>query len=210
MAHTLVLRGIAIGFTIAAPIGPVGILCIRRALSHGRRAGVLSAAGAALADCLFGAIVGLSIGIIPSLLSEYQVALRLVGGVFLIILGGRLAVTADTEQPLAEAKDHGWFTDFVSSFAITATNPGTLLGVIGVFAAMGPVGHVDDLTAKATLVGGIFLGSLLWWTILSSVASALRCRVSPHGLQRFGVVSGLIVVICGAAVLGSLIWEQGL
>ena len=197
----MLLRGLAIGFAIAAPIGPVGILCIRRALSHGRAAGVAAALGAAFADCGFGAVVGLGIGSVQETLAVIQTPLRVIGGMFLLVLGARLCKSAGSLSDNGGYGDGTWFKDALSSFAITITNPGTILGVIGVFAALGPVGQTD---------GGIFLGSLLWWITLSSIASAVRGRVSPVGLCRFGWISGASLAAFGVAVLGSVVWGKPL
>lgn len=206
----VLLRGLAIGFAIAAPIGPVGILCIRRALAHGRVAGVAAALGAAFADCGFGAAVGLGIGSIPITLAQYQTPLRVIGGLFLLVLGLQLCRTA---KNIAEDDEYGegtWIKDAISSFVITITNPGTILGVIGVFAALGPMGQTETFMQSIQLIGGIFLGSLLWWTTLSSIAAAVRRRVSRVGLSRFEMVSGAILVAFGVVVLGSLWWEHPL
>lgn len=204
------LRGPAIGFAIAAPIGPVGILCIRRALAHGRAAGIAAALGAAFADCFFGAVVGLGIGSIHEWVQQYQTPLRLIGGVFLLVLGAKLCKDAGQLVETNGEAPGNWLKDAVTSFAITITNPGTILGVIGVFAALGPVERTGDMMSSALLVGGIFLGSLLWWTILSSIAAAVRGRVSSRGLCRFGWVSGAALVVFGVVVLGSLVWGRPL
>ena len=204
------LRGLAIGFAIAAPIGPVGILCIRRALAHGRAAGIAAALGAAFADCFFGAVVGLGIGSIHDWVQIYQTPLRLVGGTFLLILGVRLCRSAGQLVDTNGEVPGNWMKDALTSFVITITNPGTILGVIGVFAAMGPVDRSGDLFQSTMLIGGIFLGSLLWWTTLSSIAAAVRGRVSSTGLCRFGWVSGAALVVFGLVVLGTLVWGKSL
>jgi threonine/homoserine/homoserine lactone efflux protein len=208
--ENVLLRGLAIGFAIAAPIGPVGILCVRRALSHGRLAGISAAMGAAFADCFFGAAVGLGIGSVQETLAAIQTPLRIVGGLFLLVLGVRLCKSAGSLMENGGNNEGTWIKDALSSFAITITNPGTILGVIGVFAALGPVGQTDGFEQSSLLIGGIFMGSLLWWTTLSSIASAVRGRVSAVGLCRFGWVSGASLVVFGAVVLGSVVWGRPL
>ena len=206
--ESVLLRGLAIGFAIAAPIGPVGILCIRRALAHGRVAGFAAALGAAFADCGFGAAVGLGIGSIQETLAQIQTPLRVVGGLFLVVLGARLCKSTGELLDSNGYDDGTWVKDAISSFVITITNPGTILGVIGVFAALGPMGQTDNAFQSGLLIGGIFVGSLLWWLTLSSIAAAVRGRVSALGLRRFGVVSGGALVVFGLVVLGSLIWGR--
>ena len=202
----LLLRGLAIGFTIAAPIGPVGILCVRRALSHGRIAGIAAALGAAFADCGFGAAIGLGIGSIHEILAQYQSLLRIIGGLFLLVLGWGLCRTTDKTGASAGNGGGSWVKDAVSSFVITITNPGTILGVIGVFAALGPMDHLDGTGQRGLFIGGIFLGSLLWWTILSSIAAAARSRISTTGLCRFEMLSGAVLMVFGGIVLISVVW----
>ena len=163
--------------------------------------------GAAFADCGFGAAVALGIGWVHELIQTYQTPLRLVGGLFLLVLGARLCKTAGKLMDTNGEVPGNWLKDAVSSFLITITNPGTILGVIGVFAALGPVDQSGTLFQTYVLIGGIFLGSLLWWTTLSSVAAAVRGRVSADGLCRFGWVSGAALVVFGAVVLGSLVFK---
>jgi threonine/homoserine/homoserine lactone efflux protein len=202
--NVLLARGIAIGFTIAAPIGPVCILCVKRALSHGRWAGIPAALGAAFADSAFGAVVGLGIGVIPVLLSQYQTPLRIIGGLFLVILGVLLWRNGTSSANGCHVREGTWARDCLSSFVITITNPGTMLGVVGVFAALGPMGQVVALSDRIMLIGGIFLGSVLWWTVLSSVASAFRHRITPQGVHRFSQISGVVLLALGIGVLGTL------
>ncbi len=201
----LYVRGLAIGFAIAAPIGPVGILCIRRALADGRFAAVVAGLGAACADTIFGAVVGLGLGAVSHFLTGHQTALKLVGGTFMAALGLRTWMAAAFAIDAHKGAGPGLWRDFVSTFVITITNPGTILGVMGVFAAMGAAAHPADLAQSWLLVVGIFSGSVLWWLVLSTLASAARARLTPERMRFFNHVSGALLMIFGAAALGSLL-----
>jgi threonine/homoserine/homoserine lactone efflux protein len=204
-AVILYLRGIAIGFAIAAPIGPVGILCIRKALADGRLAAFVAGLGAALADSLFGAVAAFGIGAVMGFVNGQMVALKVVGGLFMLGLGihtWRSAAVAVEAEP---GQGPGMLRDFLSTFAITITNPGTIFGVAGVFAAMGPMGRPGIGLSTGLLVAGIFSGSALWWLTLSALASAARNRFTPERMRLFNHLSGAMLLVFGAVALGSLL-----
>jgi len=199
MQSIVFLRGIAIGFALAAPIGPVGILCIRRALADGRHAAFIAGLGAAFADTFFGAVAVFGVTAVASFLNTHQETLRVIGGMFLLTLGivTMMRRPAIDSQPLSR---RGLVRDFVSTFLITLTNPATILASMGVFAAWGALGEADT-AASSILIGGVFAGSTLWWAVLSGVAGAARAKVSHLWLARFNQGSGLILVASGALML---------
>lgn len=199
------LRGIAIGFAIAAPIGPVGILCIRKALADGRLAAFVAGLGAAVADSLFGAVAAFGIGAVMSFIDGQMVALKVVGGVFMLGLGVHTWRSAAVMVEAEPGKGPGMARDFLSTFAITITNPGTIFGVAGVFAALGPMGRPGIGMPTVLLVAGIFAGSALWWLTLSALASAARNRFTPERMRLFNHLSGAMLMVFGAAALGSLL-----
>ncbi|CAA7612461.1 Lysine exporter protein LysE/YggA [Candidatus Terasakiella magnetica] len=200
------LRGIAIGFSIAAPIGPVGILCIRKALADGRLAAFVAGLGAALADTLFGAVAGLGIGAVNAVLDGQVPLLKLAGGAFMVVLGGHTWRSAAITVNGDGAKGPGMARDFFSTFFITLTNPGTILGVAGVFAALGPSGRPNGGWESWVLVAGIFCGSTLWWLVLSAIASAARSRFTPERMRLFNHLSGGMLVVFGLAAAASLLF----
>ncbi|KIL99751.1 putative threonine efflux protein [Paramagnetospirillum magnetotacticum MS-1] len=201
----LYLRGIAIGFAIAAPIGPVGILCIRKALADGRLAAFVAGLGAALADSLFGAVAAFGIGAVMSFIDGQMVVLKMVGGVFMLGLGVHTWRSAALSVEAEPGRGPGMARDFLSTFAITITNPGTIFGVAGVFAALGPMGKPGIGLPTGLLVAGIFSGSALWWLTLSALASAARNRFTPERMRLFNHLSGAMLMVFGAAALGSLL-----
>lgn len=199
------LRGIAIGFAIAAPIGPVGILCIRKALADGRLAAFVAGLGAALADSLFGAVAAFGIGAVMGFINGQMAILKIIGGVFMLWLGIHTWRSAAIMVEAGPGKGPGMLRDFLSTFAITATNPGTIFGVAGVFAALGPMGRPGIGLPTVLLVAGIFTGSALWWLTLSALASAARNRFTPERMRLFNHLSGGMLMVFGLVALGSLL-----
>ncbi len=214
------VRGLALGFAIAAPVGPIGVLVIRRTLAEGRLAGLVSGLGAATADGIYGFVAAFGLTFIASFLISQQDWIRLIGGLFLLYLGVktlRAPVVAPSDQaagfdtaqtpaqPAAVAfLGGGLLGNYVSTFALTLTNPMTILSFAAVFAGLGVGAASGDYTSAAILVLGVFLGSALWWLALSGAVSLLRGRISPRGLRWVNRVSGVIILGFALAALASL------
>lgn len=196
-------KGVAVGFAIAAPVGPVGLLCIRRALADGRVAAWVAGLGAAVADTFYGAVAGLGLTLVSDFLFDHRTLLSVVGGMFLMVLGLR---TFRTKPTLWQTPDvhMGLWRDFASSFIITLTNPATILAFMAVFASMGAVQVADDRLDAGLLILGVFVGSALWWLCLSALAGAVRHKFSPSWLLWLNRGSGIILGLFGLVVLGSL------
>jgi len=202
MDPALLLKGMVIGFSIAAPVGPIGVLCIRRTLAEGRASGLLSGLGAATADALYGAIAGLGLTFISSLLEGQQLWLRLFGGLFLLYLGVR-TFTASPAREAAKATSRGLMGAYVSTFFLTLTNPTTILSFVAVFAGLG-AGSRDDYLSASLLVAGVFLGSAFWWLLLSGLVGALRSRFNPRAMAWVNYLSGIVIGGFGLIALASL------
>ena len=200
------LKGLIIGFVIAAPVGPIGILCARRTLTHGRRAGFFSGMGAATADALYGFVAAFGLTFISDFLIGHQAWLRLVGGALLCFIGGRTLVAAPSQKkdvPKSAMRFAGMYT---STFFLTLTNPMTIFSFAAVFAGFGLAGARGSLVSAGTLVGGVFLGSALWWIFLVGAFSIFRRRFKHHELQWVNRISGLIIAGSGVLALLSLEW----
>jgi len=188
------LKGVLIGFAIAAPVGPIGLLCIQRTLAHGRWSGILSGLGAASADALYGCIAGFGLASLAGLLLAWQVELRLVGGLFLLYLGWRTWRTPPaTEQAQARPGHIGLLGDYLSTLALTVTNPVTILAFLGIFAGLGLAAEGGDFAAAGWLVLGVFSGSLAWWLLLAGGVGLLRGRLTPPVLVWINRLSGLAI-----------------
>jgi threonine/homoserine/homoserine lactone efflux protein len=197
------LKGVLVGLIIAVPTGPVGVLCIRRTIFHGRLAGFVSGLGAATADAIFGIIAAFGLSVISDLLLDYQQWLRLGGAAFLLFIG----ITAFTADPLegtqTQRDPEDLIADFVSTFVLTITNPITILAFLAIFAGLGFGGAQATLGRAAILVLGVWFGSLLWWGLLAFGAGAMRLSFGRHHLVWIHRGSGGILVFSGVALLGS-------
>lgn len=197
------LRGLIMGFSVAAPVGPIGVLCIRRTLAEGRASGLVSGLGAATADAIYGCIAGFGLTFISSIFISQQVWLRLVGGVFLCCLGLKTFLARPVEQA-ASAEGNGLVGAYTSTFFLTLTNPMTILSFAAIFAGLGVASASGNYLSAGVLVLGVFVGSALWWLILSGGVSLFRARFSPHGLRWVNRVSGIIIMVFGLLALLSL------
>src|SRR5437764_12852196 len=205
MLTALLLKGVLVGIVIAVPAGPVGVLCIRRTIFHGQMAGFLSGLGAATADAVFGIIAAFGLTVISDLLLDYRDWLRIGAGAFLLYIG----ITAFIADPLAGTQSQrdpeDLLSDYLSTFALTITNPITILAFLAVFAAIGFTGNEATLGRAAILVLGVWLGSLMWWAALSLGAGMVRLSFGRHHLVWINRGSGGILVLSVVALLGSLV-----
>ena len=204
------LRGLGLGFAIAAPVGPIGVLCIRRTLAEGRVVGFVTGLGAATADATYGAVAAFGVSAVTSALVGGRLWIHLLGALFLVWLGLRtllahpatgLAGPApdEPETPLA-ARRGGLLAAWASTVALTLTNPTTILSFAAVFAGLGLVGAT--YTAAGLTVAGVFLGSALWWLILSSGVNLLRARFDARAMRWVNIISGaLLLAFAGYALL---------
>jgi threonine/homoserine/homoserine lactone efflux protein len=196
----LFLRGFVVGLSIAAPVGPIGVLCIRRTLAQGRSYGLISGLGAATADAAYGCVAGFGLTFVSGFLVGQQVWLRLVGGAFLCYLGIRTLLAKPAEKA-SEAKGTGLLGAYASTFFLTLTNPMTILSFAAIFAGLGVAETGGDYTSAAILVAGVFAGSALWWLLLSGGVSLLHRKFTPWALVWVNRVSGLVVVGFGVFAL---------
>jgi threonine/homoserine/homoserine lactone efflux protein len=203
MNAALLLRGLAIGFSIAAPVGPIGVLCIRRTLAQGRVHGLVSGLGAATADAVYGLVAGFGLTFVSDALVGQQFWLRLGGGLFLCYLGVRTFLAAPAEEA-ESARAVGLVGSYASTLVLTLTNPVTILSFAAVFAGLGLAGAGEEYGAALTLVLGVFGGSALWWLLLSAVAGWLRTRLTPRALRWVNRISGIVITGFGLVALSSL------
>jgi threonine/homoserine/homoserine lactone efflux protein len=187
----LPIRGLAAGLIIAAPVGPVNVLCIQRTIERGWKSGILSGLGAALADTLYGAIAGFGISLVIQFLIREDFWIRLIGGILLMGVGV-VYYCRPPRAPQAGAVGSSANSDFVSTFFLTVTNPTTVLSFLAVLAALG-LGKPRPLWQTSFLMVGIFCGSMTWWTILASVVNLLRSRFTNHTMRWMNRVAGIAI-----------------
>jgi threonine/homoserine/homoserine lactone efflux protein len=196
----LFLKGLVIGFSIAAPVGPIGILCIKRTLTSGRMAGLVSGLGAATADAVYGCIAAFGLTFISSFLIHQQSWLRLLGGAFLCYLGIKTFFTKPAESS-SQSNQLSLVNAYGSTFILTLTNPLTILSFAAIFAGLGLLDVEGNYLSSVVIVLGVFIGSACWWILLSTGVSLFRTRFTPNGLLWVNRISGLIILGFGIAAL---------
>jgi threonine/homoserine/homoserine lactone efflux protein len=207
-------KGALAGFIIAAPVGPVGVLCVQRTLHQGRLAGLSAGLGAALADALYGCIAAFGLSLVSRWLQDHETLFRLGGGAFLLFMAWRMLRAAlHPSHEVATAPlngSDGPVAGLVSTFVLTATNPITIVAFLGIFAFFG-IGSLGLSHAMAAwLVLGVFAGSSVWWLSLAALASAIRRRLGNDGLRWINGLSGLMILGFGLYGIGSVVWLKGL
>jgi threonine/homoserine/homoserine lactone efflux protein len=196
------LRGFLVGLTIAAAVGPISLLIIRRTLADGMLVGLSSGLGAATADGLYGAVAAFGLTAVSDLLVGQRRLLGVVGGLFLLVLAWRAATSRPMQAARgADAPATGLAGAYGSTVALTLTNPLTILSFVAIFAGLGIVGGSG--LGAAALVAGVFLGSLLWWIVLTGGVSLLRSQVRPRVLRAVNLGSGALLAAFGVAAIWS-------
>jgi threonine/homoserine/homoserine lactone efflux protein len=204
MLLVFLLEGIVVGIVIAVPVGPVGVICVRRTIFRGKLAGLVSGLGAATADAIFGFIAAFGLTFISDWLIGYQQWLRVAGGCYLLYAGVSALLTAPSLQADSEPpRPENLFRYFFSTFALTLTNPITILAFLGIFAAVGFGGEKVTLVRAAFLVLGVWLGSLLWWLVLSFGVGVLFRTFGRGYLRWINRGSGVILFLSGVALLAA-------
>lgn len=199
-----VLKGFAIGFAVAAPVGPVGLLCIRRSILDGRVAGFVTGLGAATADAIFGLIAALGLSTVTAFLDRHATGFQLAGGLCLLAIG---AATMRSRPP---ARENGSVhaanlpAAYASTIAITLTNPMTIAGFIGIFTGFGIGLGTTGAGQVSWLVLGVFLGSTAWWLLLSGCAGWFGKKIPDGGLHAINVGAGLAIAFFGVWQLAAL------
>jgi threonine/homoserine/homoserine lactone efflux protein len=192
MDTTLLFRGFVLGFTIAAAVGPISLLCIRRTLAEGRVVGIVSGMGVATADATYGAIAAFGLTAVTDLLVDWRRALGVVGGLFLLWLAWRTIRSVPREATTAANGDRrGLPGAYVSTLGLTLTNPMTILSFAALFVGLNVTG--GNAAGAAMLTLGVFAGSAAWWVVLVTAVGAVRSRLTPWGMRMINVVSGGLI-----------------
>ena len=192
MDFSLLLKGLIIGFSIAAPVGPIGVLCMRRTLVQGRMYGLVSGLGAASADAIYGAIAGFGLTFISNFLVEQQTWLRLIGGLFLFVLGLKTLLEKPKNQAFSDQMNKP-INAYGSTFFLTLMNPMTIISFAAIFAGLGLASEGGNYLSAGILVLGVFTGSMLWWLLLSGGVGIFREKFTLAGFKWINRISGVII-----------------
>jgi len=203
MELTIFLKGIMIGFAMAVPVGPIGIMCIRKTLTEGRLRGLIIGLGAATADLLYGCVAAFGLTIISNTLVSQRIWIRLIGGALLFFLGVR-TFRARPPDPNIPINSSGILRSYLTTVFLTLTNPMTIFAFIAIFAALG-LGTGLSYFSAAALVVGVFIGSCLWFLSLSSGTTLFRKKLDLVGLRWVNKIAGILIIISGVYAIASLL-----
>ncbi len=203
MALVFLLKGLIIGFAMAVPIGPIGVMCIRKTLAEGHSRGLIIGLGGATADSMYAIIAAFGLTFVSDVIASQQLWVRLVGGGILLFLGIR-TFRARRKDQIIPFVNKGLLVSYVSAFILALTNPVTVFAFIAVFAAFG-LGHQITIISACVLVVGVFAGSLLWFLTLGFVATFFRKKLNRGGLRWVNRVAGILLVLSGVAAFVSLL-----
>ncbi|HZR42422.1 MAG TPA: LysE family transporter [Ktedonobacteraceae bacterium] len=204
MDTSFFFRGLLIGFSIAAVVGPIGLLCIHRTLHEGFLSGLVTGLGAATADAVYGSIAAFGLTVITTFLVRQAMWIHLIGGLFLVYLGIKTLLTRPAERA-ADARANHLPGAYTSTLLLTLTNPTTILSFIAVFAGLGVGGNKNSVLSATVVVAGVFLGSVLWWCLLSGGINLLREKFATRWLLWINRISGGGIALFGIVAIISLI-----
>jgi threonine/homoserine/homoserine lactone efflux protein len=205
MELSLFIKGLILGFSIAAPVGPIGILCIRRSLDESRLSGFISGLGAASADALYASIATIGLSVISSFLVSQQLFFRLFGGIFILVLGINSFLKTPVVASHSQINKKNLVSNFISTFLLTLSNPITIISFTAIFSGIGLLNTSARITSPFFLIFGVFIGSTLWWILLSASVGSLRLKINISNMKWINRISGLILVGFGVMSLISLI-----
>jgi threonine/homoserine/homoserine lactone efflux protein len=208
--------GFVIGILVAAPVGPVNILCIQRAISRGFWGGVAAGLGAVLGDGLIALMAAMGVGAISGVIDYHRTAIQVVGGLVLIGFGWRLYATAPSidegdENGNGNGSLRAYLWDIPKTFLLTVTNPGAVLGLFAIFGGISTFVEVTGPVEALLMVGAVMAGSLSWWVGLSYIVARLRHRLSFNRLALINRIAGLALVAFGLVLIGEIayLWMTG-
>jgi threonine/homoserine/homoserine lactone efflux protein len=198
-------KGLILGFSVAAPVGPIGILCINRTINKNFVAGLVSGLGAATADLIYGLIAALGLTAISTFLIDQKMWIQLIGLIFLFYIGIRTIMKKENEIEFNSDANKGLFKDYLTTLFLTITNPMTILFFLALFAGLGLSKTVNGFNSVIQLTLGVFIGSGLWWFFLSGLTNKLKKRINIRFLRKIDLASGIILLFFGLIILIDLI-----
>jgi threonine/homoserine/homoserine lactone efflux protein len=199
--------GLVIGVLIAAPVGPVNVLCIQRAIQRGFFGGVAAGIGAVLGDGLIALFAALGVGAISGAIKAWRNWIQVIGGLALLVFGLKLYLASPAvDGPMRTGDDKASLADFAwdipQTFFLTITNPGAVLGLFAIFGGISSFVEVSSYIDAFTMVAAIMGGSLVWWIVLSNMISRIRHKITAEGLSLINRIGGLLLGGFGMTLIG--------
>lgn len=205
----IIPTGLVIGVLVAAPVGPVNVLCVQRAIERGFWGGIAAGLGAVLGDGLIAFFAAMGVGAITGAVQQHRALIQIVGGLALIAFGIKLYRTKPRLEPRhdgqvghAALRDYAW--DIPQTFFLTITNPGAVLGLFAIFGGVSTFVEVQSNIDALTMVASIMAGSLGWWLLLSNLIGRVRHRIDHNSLATINRIAGVLLAGFGALLLGEI------
>ncbi len=209
--------GFLIGIIVAAPVGPVNVLCIQRAISRGFWGGLAAGLGAMLGDGLIALVAALGVGAITTAVTTYRVLIQTVGGMALMAFGVHLYLSPPPAPAIGRANDETngaagslleYAGDIPKTFFLTVTNPGAVLGLVAIFGGVSTYVEVKSRADALTMVAAVMAGSFAWWLGLSALVARVRHRLKPEWLGIINTYAGLLLIGFGFLLIGELLVKR--
>jgi len=191
----LFIKCFILGFSVSAPVGPIGLLCIQRTLSKGKSAGFFTGLGAVTANIIYASIAALGFSIVSTFLLQQQMYLKVFGAIFLIYLGTK-TIMKKPSSDAAKLEGQSLIGMYLSTFFLMITNPLTILNFVAMFAGLGIEQSSKSGVTELTLITGVFLGATSWWFFLSYVVSVFKNKINPH-LTLVNKIAGVLIILLG-------------
>lgn len=202
----LTIKGIVLGYVASIPLGPIGVICVQRTLSKGKLSGFISGLGAATADTLLAISAGLGISFILDFIKDYNIIFKLIGGLIVIYIGGRIFFKSPVKQfRERKQKKSSLHTDYLSVLALTLSNPLAVFLFIAIFASLNFISGINDFLYLAGTFGGIFFGASLWWLTLTSFVNIYKDKFRLRSLWWLNKITGVAIFLFGLAALISIL-----
>jgi threonine/homoserine/homoserine lactone efflux protein len=206
-----IIKGIIIGISVSAPLGPIGVLCIQRTLNKGFKSGFISGFGAAVADIIYAVIAGFSITFISDFLIENQTYFRIIGGLFLIFIGYRIFSSNPAAQiRKLRTRGNNYYRDFLTSFLVTVSNPITILAFGAIFASFNLIDKETGSIPIVVLILAIFSGAILWWLCLILIVTIFKQRIRLRNLLWINRITGILIIIFALVVIISVFFPSAM
>lgn len=204
--------GMAVGILVSAPVGPVNVLCIQRAISRGVMGGIAAGIGAVLGDGFIALFAALGVGSISGAVKDWRNSIQIVGGLVLLGFAIKLYLTpAPSSPPSAADDENATLADFAwdipQTFFLTITNPGAVLGLFAIFGGISSFVEVNSYIDALTMVAAVMAGGLLWWIVLSNLIGRIRHRLDLRRLQQINMAAGLSLAVFAAVLIGEVVMK---
>jgi threonine/homoserine/homoserine lactone efflux protein len=204
--------GIIIGILVSAPVGPVNVLCIQRAIERGFWGGIAAGLGAMLGDGLVALCAALGVGAISGAVQYHRMTIQVLGGLVLVAFGARLFFATPRVMPMAMGARAETLRDFVwdipQTFLLTITNPGAVLGLFAIFGGVSTFVEVESYVDALTIVAAVMGGSFLWWFSLSHLIGRFRHLLNEQRLRLINKITGLLLLGFGVLLIGEVVLKR--